>query len=189
MSNFAFFIVLYNNNYQYNMLPKDIIFIKKEKQPLPFIILSVLFIISGIYLIIDSSDIIQIISGVLLIITSAVFLSSKTDLFYKPDINALVIKRRFLFKVFEKLESLPEIHYIALVKVRTSQNLNVLVLSTQIKGVATNLNFVFKNSTLRFLKLSSGNKNDMLKKAKELSEKLQVPILDSTTNEKIWINN
>jgi hypothetical protein len=167
---------------------KNLIFIKKEQQAAPLIMLVSIAGIAGVFLAFAAVDTSQTIIGILMAIFSALLITVKTEIYLDTDNNSILAKRTVLFIKKEKRTPLPEIQYIAVLKVKTSQNLNVASITTSVSDVTFNINLIFKDPKQRFFKLHSAQKESALKLALEISEKIHKPVLDNTAGEKRWLN-
>ncbi len=96
--------------------------------------------------------------------------------------------------VFGKWVQLPEVDYVAVVRVRLSQ-LKFRpseITFKQVEGgfdFAYNVNLIFKNSPKRFLKIYTSDANDGLKIGMELAKDFNTQLYDCTTSNKKWIES
>jgi len=166
---------------------KNLILIRKENQIFPVIAVAIIAMIAGIYMI-TSLSMWQMILGIIFLLTGPVIIFTHSDFYYNPETNALNIKRKMLIFKSEINDKLPDTNYIAIVNVKASQNLYAASISSQTKELLCQVNLIHQNSKKRFTKLLTTKKEEALKLALEISEKINKPVLDKTTGEKKWLN-
>lgn len=166
---------------------ETLIFIRKEKQVFQMIIIVLVAMIIGVFLIL-SGEWLQILIGIPLLISGPFIIGTQSDICYNPKTNQIITKRKILIFVNETKEILPEVQYIAVVNLSTSQTLNVASISTQITEKTCQVNFIHKNSKKKFTKLFTAPKEHALKSALEISEKINKPVLDNRNGKKVWFN-
>lgn len=133
-----------------------------------------------------------LIIGALLILIGALVYFFKSGILidlqnkkYKPYIVLLGF-------VTGKWEVLPEINYVAIVRVRLSQlkfRPSEIAFRQVDEGfdMAYNVNLIFKNDTRRYLKVYSGDLGMAMEKASFLASLMNVNLWDSSTSQKKWI--
>lgn len=168
---------------------ENTILIRKDKPAFQVMIISFFINLIGILLIANSGwNWLQLLIGTIILFIGVTVLALKSELLYDTESNSLTIKWKSLFFTKSQKEKLPEIDYVSIVRVKTSRNLHYKSITLQENGYKCNLNLIFKNSKERFRKLCTVDKEKALLLAENLSEKINKPILDSSTPEKKWIN-
>jgi len=165
------------------------ILIRKDRPSNQVMIISFFIQLFGIIMI-STSDLIwwKILIGAILLFIGLIVFSLKSEQYFDCDTNSLIIKWKSFFLSKSKMEKLPEINYLAIVRVKTTKNLNYKSISVQEGGYMCNLNLIYKESKQRYRRLCTVDKDTVFHLAKELSEKMNKPILDNSTPNKQWIN-
>ena len=166
----------------------NIILIRKDKPSFQIQIIAYFTEILGIILIIGSEWMWwKILIGVILLILGLMVITLKSEQYYNYDNNSLILKWRNIFFNKNQTEKLPEIDHLAIIRVKTTKNLNYKSITVQESGFMCNLNLIYKESEKRYRKLCTLEKEEAFRLAKELSEKINKPILDNSTPDKKWI--
>ena len=168
---------------------ENVILIRKDKPSNQVMIISFFIQLLGIVLI-SSSEWIwwQMLIGTILLFIGLIVFALKSELHFDYESNSLIVKWKSFFFSKKSIEKLPEINYLAIVRVKTRKNLNYKSITVQESGFMCNLNLIYKESKERFRKLCTVDREKAYHLAKELSEKLNMPILDNSTPDKQWIN-
>ncbi len=169
---------------------ENVVLIRKDKPSNQVMIISFFIQLFGIILI-SSSEWIwwKVLIGSILLFFGLIVFALKSELYFDCDNNSLIVKWKSFFLSKSTIEKLPEIKYLAIVRVKTTKNLNYKSITAHESGYMCNLNLIYKESKERFRKLCSVDKETAFRLAKELSEKTDKPILDNSTPDKKWINN
>lgn len=164
------------------------ILIRKDKPAFQVLIISFFVNLIGIFLIASSDwNWLQLLIGAFLLFIGLTVLALKTETLYDCESNSLTVKWKSLIFSKSQNETLPEIDYVAIVRVKTSRNRHYKSITLHESGFKCNLNLIFKNSNERFRKLCTVDKEEALRIAKEIATGLNKPILDNSTAEKKWI--
>ena len=94
---------------------------------------------------------------------------------------------------FGKWQPLPETEYVAIVRMRLSQ-----IKFTPSQASFTqddsgflhnyNINLIFRNSTLRYLTIYTGDIDDTMPLAKTMAREMQTQLYDCSTSQKKWVS-
>lgn len=100
---------------------------------------------------------------------------------------------RFFFLQFGSWEFLPEINYIAIVRVRMStlkfRPSEVSFRQTDDSfDIAYDVNLIFSNSNKRFQKVFNGELNEAMQLTTDLAKKMNLKIYDCSTSQKKWVD-
>ena len=164
------------------------ILIRKDKPAFQISVLSFFAQLAGIAIISSSSFIWwQIAIGIMLLIVGLFGILLKSELFFIPQKNTLEIRWQSLGLRKTQEENLPKIHYIAIVRVKTSKLLNIKSLSYNDESYKCNLNFIFQESKTHYKKLCTVDKEIAFVLAKRIAKQINKPILDYTSKDKKWI--
>ncbi len=93
---------------------------------------------------------------------------------------------------FGKWQPLPEIDYVAIVRMRMSQikfTPSQASFSQDESGYLHNynINLIFRNSMLRYLTIYTGDIDDTMPLARKMAREMQTQLYDSSTSVKKWI--
>ena len=168
---------------------ENTILIRKDKPSNQVMLIAFFIQLLGIVLI-SSSEWIwwQILIGAILLFIGLIVLGLKSELHFDYENNNLIVKWKSFSFSRKSLEKLPEINHLAIVSVKTRKNLNYKSITVQENSFMCNLNLIYTESKERYRKLCTVDREKAFLLAKELSEKLNKPILDNSKPDKQWIN-
>ena len=159
---------------------------KKQKS----IFSQILILAGGLLLFIESTAF--RITGSIVLLFGVFAILSKTGIFLDFEQHRYRQYIRFLNLDMGKWESLPEINYIAIVRVRMSR-LKFRPSEVSFRqvddsfNVAYDVNLIFSNSTRRYQKVFNGDLKDAKGLTVSLAKKLNLKIYDSSTSIKKWV--
>jgi hypothetical protein len=170
------------------MKNSDRILIRKDKPAFQILILFLFVMLAGIVVISSSLWVWwQFVVGIILLVFGSLVITLKSEMYFDAIENSLEITWKALGLSKSQQEKLPEINYIAVVRVKTSKELNIRSISYNDEGYKCNLNLIFKDSKVRYRKLCTVEKEEAFILAKKIAEKINKSILDHTTPDKKWI--
>lgn len=167
----------------------NLVLIKRDKPAFQVIVVGFFVQFFGIILI-SSSELLwwKMLTGMILLIIGLAIIALRSELYFDCCNNSLIVKWKSLSFSKSQIEKLPEIDHLAIVRIKTTKNLNYKSITIQESGFMCNLNLVYKEPKERFRKLCTVENKEAFQLAKELSEKMDKPILDNSTPDKKWIN-
>lgn len=89
----------------------------------------------------------------------------------------------------EKKRQLPEMNYLIVVRVKTSQLIYYITIPFSSSEFKCNVNLAFKSSRMRYINLFIASKTNAFDFAFFIADKANIPVLDATEYEKKWVKS
>ena len=171
------------------MTETKLILISKDNTPIQLLFIGFFVQLIGIILIAGSGFLWwKLLLGALIIIAGLFLISLKSETYFDIDANALRGIWKGFFWSNTQQEILPEIDYIAIVRIKTSKKQHYKSISRDEETFKFQVNLIYLKSYKRYKKLISTSKEKAFDLAKSLSKVLEKPILDQSTSQKKWVN-
>jgi len=152
---------------------------KTGRLTLNFIFLAIILIVGGTISIFAKNW-----YSIPLIIIGGLVLS----IFFGFEINTETMEMRNYFQIMGfktgKWKSIKKVKYIAIVKIKTTRNVGILTIAGTESNTYHRINLILENK--KIISLHSGEQDEIMKIAQNISEKLNLKIYDASS--KKWIN-
>ena len=167
------------------------IFMGSSRLPVQFMFMGVLAFVAGINNLMDySKGWIFIVIGIILVLGGLSVITLQKLVYLDTLQNQLISVWCCLFwyrKEYKK--QLPEMHYLTVVSVKTSQLIHYVTIPYFSSECKCNVNLVFNSSRMRYLNLITVKKTKAFDYAFHIAEKANIPVLDATERKKKWVKS
>ncbi|MFW6019257.1 MAG: hypothetical protein ACOCPM_01625 [Bacteroidales bacterium] len=167
------------------------IYMGKTRLPLQFLFIGLLAMVAGINNLMDySNGWIYIVIGIILTLGGLAVFTLQKSVYLDTNKNQLISLWSCLFWYQkESIKQLPEMSYLTVVSVKTSQLKHHYTISYLTSECKCNVNLAFNSSRMRYLNLITVKKRKAFEYAFHIAEKANIPVLDATERKKKWVKS
>jgi len=159
---------------------KNLIDVKIKSQFLNIVILGFLLSLAGVILIIQEQYV-----GIAPLIIGLLIVSFKKGVLIDIENKRIKYYKKFVFQVIGNWTEYKDVQYIALTRVKLTQQMYAVTVPGRYTDTQTRLNFILGNN--KVVAVITNKKSKIMPLAKQIAEGFNVDIFDNSEAKKVWI--